>query len=237
VILPSHGIWVTINGMIHNNQAGAVNGVVVSLVLAVLLLIGALSFGGWAFNSRQDFKNHTDTKVNAAVAVAKDQQSKADAIKYAEAAKLPLRPYNGPEAYGSLVVNYPKTWSAYVDDSGRGQALVDGYFNPATVPSISDPNSHFALRVQVINQPYAQVLQNFTNLQQGSQHPVSFSAYALPLQPKVVGIKAVGQINQQTNGTMVVLPLRSNTLEISTEGNQFLSDFNNYILPQFNFSP
>jgi len=218
------------------DQAG-VSGVAVSLVMAILLLIGALAFGGWAFSSRQDYKNNTDAKVNAAVLVAKQQQATADTAKFAEEAKQPLRAYIGPEAYGSLVVNYPKTWSAYVDDSGTGQALIDGYFDPGTVPSITNQSSSFALRVQVLSQPYAQVLQSFTSQQSSTQHPVSFSAYALPKLPKVVGIKAVGQINQQTNGTMIILPLRSNTLEISTQGNTYLSDFNNYIVPNFSFSP
>lgn len=238
--MPSHPIWVTINGMTKVNQAGAVSGVAVSLVLAVLLLCGALAFGGWAFNSRQDYKNNVDTKVAAAVGTAKQQQLTADNTRYAEEAKQPLKTYDGPEAFGSLVVNFPKTWSGYVDDSGNGQALVDGYFNPGVVPAISNQKSTFALRVQVLSQPYAQVLQSFTGAQQSSQHPVSFSAYALPKQPKTVGIKAVGQISQQSNGvngTMIVLPLRSNTLEISTQGNQYLNDFNTYIVPYFDFSP
>lgn len=219
------------------NQAGAVNGLVVSLVLAVLLLFGALGFGGWAFNSRQDYKNHTDAKVATAVAQARQEQTTADAARFAEEAKQPLRTYAGPEAYGSMSVSYPKTWSAYVDDSGTGQALVDGYFNPDTVPSISNQHSSFALRVQVLSQPYSQVLQTFTGLQKNAQQPLSISAYALPKLPKVVGIKAVGQISQQSTGTMIVLPLRSNTLEIWTQGNKFLGDFNNYIVPNFDFSP
>jgi hypothetical protein len=36
---------------------------------------------------------------------------------------------------------------------------------------------------------------------------------------------------------MVVLPLRSQTLQIETAGSQFLGDFNNNILPNFSFSP
>ncbi len=221
-------------------QAGAVNGVVVSLVLAVLLLCGALAFGGWAFNSRQDYMNNVDTKIAAAVGNAKQQQITTDNTKFAEEAKQPLRTYNGPEAYGSLIVNFPKTWSAYVNDTGSSGSLVDGYFNPGVVPSVSDQHSTFALRVQVLSQPYDQSLLPLKSAQQSAKHSVSFSAYALPMQPKIVGIKAVGQIGQQQNGingTMVVLPLRSNTLEISTQGDKFLNDFNTYILPKFNFSP
>lgn len=214
------------------DQAGSA--VVISLVFAVVLLVAALGFGGWAFSGRQDYKNNVDNKIAAAIAVAKQQQGQADATKYAKTAKNPLRTYQGPEAYGSLQVSYPKTWSAYVDDSGKGQSLVDGYFDPNTVPSIADQGSVFALRIQVVAQPYAQVLKTFQG--QGKQAP-TVSVYALPKQPKVVGVKVVGQLTSQINGTMVVLPLRSNTLEISTQGNQYIGDFNNNILPNFNFSP
>lgn len=212
----------------------------VSLVVAVLLLIGAVVFGIWAFQGRQDYKNNVDAKIKTAVAAAKQQQGKVDSAHYAEAAKNPLKTYNGPETYGSMIVKFPKTWSAYVDDTGTGSTLVDGYFAPGVVPSISDQNSVFALRVQVLSQSYAQTLQTFTSQQQSNK--ITVSAYALPKLPKVVGVKVVGQINSNTlsnapNVTMIVLPLRSNTLEIWTEGNQYLNDFNNYILPNFSFSP
>jgi hypothetical protein len=222
--------------MVKHNQDGAVNGVVISLVLAVLLLIGALGFGGWAFNSRQDYKNHVDSKITAAVTVAKQQEDAAQALHFAEEAKKPLRAYNGPQAYGSLVVNYPKTWSAYVDDTDTGNnASVDGYFAPSVVPSATNLNSVFALRVQVLSQTYAQVLQTFAAQQLLGK--LTVSAYSLPLLPKTVGVKVVGQLSNQKDVTMIVLPLRSESLEIWTEGNQYLADFNNNILPNFNFSP
>jgi hypothetical protein len=222
--------------MVKHNQDGAVNGVAISLILAVLLLIGALGFGGWAFNSRQDYKNHVDTKITAAVTVAKQQEDTAKALQFAEEAKKPLRAYNGPQAYGSLVVNYPKTWSAYVDDTDTSNnASVDGYFAPSVVPSATNLNSVFALRVQILSQTYAQVLQTFAGQQLLGK--LTISAYSLPLLPKTVGVKAVGELSNQKDVTMIVLPLRSETLEIWTEGNQYLADFNNNILPNFNFSP
>jgi hypothetical protein len=36
---------------------------------------------------------------------------------------------------------------------------------------------------------------------------------------------------------MVVLPLRSQTVQIWTEGTQYVDDFNKLILPNFSFSP
>ncbi len=221
--------------MIKHNQAGAISGLLVTLILAIILLLAAIGFGGWAFNSRQDYKNHTDAKVNAAVAVTKLQEGAVKDAAFAEEAKQPLKTYDGPEAYGSLVVNYPKTWSGYVDDSGQGSSLVDGYFAPGVVPSISNQSSIFSLRVQVLNQSYSESLQSFSSQQQAGK--LTVSAYSLPKLPQVVGVEVNGQISSQATVTMVVLPLRSETLEIWTEGTQYLNDFNNNILKNFSFSP
>ena len=221
--------------MNKHNQDGAVNGVVVSLILTVLLLFGAIGFGAWAYTSQQDYKNNSDEKA----AVAADEARKAESIKkdklFAEEIKNPLKTYRGPEAYGSLSVSFPKTWSGYVDDTGRNSGLVDGYFAPGTVPSKEDANSVFALRFRVNNQAYPAFIKTFGGLQK--QGKVTVSAYALPKLPKTVGIKVTGTLNNKTTVTMIVLPLRSETLQIWTEGNQYLNDFNNNILPNFTFSP
>lgn len=221
----------------HNQDGGAA---VALLVVTILLLIGAVAFGVWAFGGRQDYKNNVDAKIATAVTAAKSVQQTDDNKQFAEVSKSPLKTYTGPEAYGSMVLNFPKSWSGYVADTGNGNgnAVVDGYFYPNVVPSVTDQASVFALRVQVINQPYSQVIQNFSSLQQNKQ--ATFSAYALPKLPKVVGVRLVGSLNSGTNGKhvdMVVLPLRSETLELWTEGSQFGNDFNTYILPNFSFSP
>jgi len=220
--------------MAKHNQDGSI-AVYLGLFVLVVLLCGALGFGAWAFSGRQDYKNNVDAKVAAAVTVAKQQQTVVDNALFAQAEKQPLRTYNGPEAYGSLVVNFPKTWSGYVDDTGQGNALVDGYFSPGVVPSIASQSSVFALRVQVINQAYSSTLQNVTQQQQSGG--VTVQTYALPKVPKVIGVEVTGTLPDNSTGTMVILPLRSETLEIWTDGTQYLSDFNSFILPNFSFSP
>jgi hypothetical protein len=220
--------------MIKHNQNGSTSSVLIFSLLVVLLL-GALGFGSWAFMGKQDYKNNTDAKIAAAVVVANKVEDAKQAALYAEAAKNPLRTYNGPEAYGSIVVNYPKTWSGYVDATGNGSAALDGYFAPSVVPSISDQASVFALRVQVINQSYAQSVQAQTATQQNATSVVT--AYSLPKVPSAVGVKVTGALSDNKSGVMVILPLRDKTLEISTYGSAYVNDFNTYILPNFSFSP
>lgn len=221
--------------MIKHNQDGAVNGVVISLILTVLLLIGAIAFGGWAYTERQDYKDNVDQKIAIAELAAIKQEGFAKDKIFAEKYKYPYDTYNGPEATGSLVIVYPKTWSGYVDDSGKGSAPLDGYFKTGTVPSINDQNSVFALRTQVAGMEYSEFMKYISSQQRAGK--VKVSAYALPKVPKTVGVLVVGEIESDKVKTMVVLPLRNQTLKIWTEGTTYLNDFNKIILPNFSFSP
>jgi hypothetical protein len=222
--------------MTKHNQDGAVSGVGIALVLCIIFLVAAISFGGWAFSSRQNFKNNTDQIVAGKVAVAKQEEASAKEKEFTERDKNPLRTYNGPEAFGSVSVAYPKSWSGYVDESG-GSAPLDGYFYPGVVPSTTAEGSTFALRVSVLNQSYAEVLKSLQSLQQRPENPTTITAYALPKLPKVVGVQVNGGLPNNKSGIMVVLPLRAQTLEIWTEGDKYISDFNTYILPNFTFAP
>ena len=221
--------------MIKHNQDGAASGLVIPFILCVMLLIGAIGFGSWAYTQMIDYRDNVDQKVSVAEQAAKAEQSAVKDKQFAELSKNPLKLYKGPEPYGSLEVNYPRTWSGYVDDSGNTSQPIDAYFNPGVVPSVGNQKSVFALRVQVTSQSYAQTLQSFSGQQQSGKLKVS--AYALPKMPKQVGVKAVGELSDAKNVTMVVLPLRSQTLKIWTEGSQYTGDFEKFILKEFSFSP
>lgn len=224
------------NHKLKPNQTGAVSGLLVLCILTVLLLLGAIGFGVWAYGQSQHYKTDVDAIVAKAEEAAKTKTAADKDKQFAEEAKNPLKIYNGPEAFGSMQLHFPKTWSGYVDTgNGASNGGLAGYFAPGTVPSIGDQNNAFALRLEVVKQPYAQVLQSFNSQQQGGK--ISVNVYALPKLPKVVGVKVTGEITQGKTATMVVLPLRSDTLKIWTEGTQFVSDFNNNILPNFSFSP
>jgi hypothetical protein len=224
--------------MIKHNQDGSVNSLGVSLGLAITLLIATVLFAGWAFSSRQDYKNNVDAKIQVAVAAAKAQAAVAEKAQLAQDEKQPYYSYQGPPQYGSISFQYPRTWSAYVNDSGNSTALIDGYFMPPILSSVNDQTANFALRVQVLSQPYAQSLQSATAAS-SDRNPITSTAYSLKLVPSVVGVEVSGnlQVSGGSAGTMVILPDRTNTIEIWTDGTTYLSDFNNVILPTFSFSP
>jgi hypothetical protein len=232
--------------MLQQNERGAVNGMAFSLVIAILLLVCAVAFGGWAFSSRQDYKNHTDAKIVTAVTVAKQQESTLKDAQFAQAEKNPLTTYNGPEAYGSIVLQYPKTWSGYAASTSSGNgggSPVSDYFYPGVVPSTADPSSVYALRLQVLNQTYASTVNSLSQGGAESTNRPTISPYVLPKVPSAIGVEVTGTLpvsnggSGSKTGVMVILPLRSETIELWTEGSQFTSDFTNSVLPNFSFSP
>jgi len=217
------------------NSSGAVNILLVPLILVVILLFGAAGFGIWAFTSRADYKNNSDKKAAAAAQEARQAQEVTDAAKYAEEIKQPYDSYIGPAAFGNITVNYPKTWSAYVVENERGNTPVSAYFQPKTVPSVADPDNTFALRVELVQTTYQSVLDQFkARLDKGV---ATIQPYTLAKVPSVVGSRIEGQITERKQGTMVVLPLRNMTLKIWTESNDFKGDLDTHILPNLSFVP
>jgi hypothetical protein len=225
----------TMSIMRVTNQSGAINILLIPLILLVLFFIGAMSFAAWAYQGRQDYKNNVDQKVDAAVVVAKQQQSVVKDKEFAEKEKSPFKTYNGPSAYGSLSVQYPKTWSGYVSDDTNNDPYVDGYFYPGVVPNTTSEKAVFALRIQVVQQSYSDVLSNLQN--EVDEGKVKLAPYKLPKVPSVIGSRLDGQVDNQKVGTMILLPMRDKTLKIWTNAPQFQGDLDTYILPNLTFSP
>jgi hypothetical protein len=207
----------------------------IPFVLSIFFLIAAMVFGVWAYMQMLDYKNNSDAKVAAAVVVAKQDEDQVKDAAFAEAEKQPLATYQGPSTYGSISVSYPKTWSAYVIDTRNSSPYIDGYFHPGTVPDANGQSSVFALRVQVVQDAYSDVLNQFsTGVKNGT---VKVAPYDDPRVPSVIGVRVDGRLTTTTSGSMIILPLRNMTLKVWTEAPQFENDFNNNVLPNLTFRP
>lgn len=217
------------------HERGAINILLMPLILVAVLFVAATGFGIWAFGSRTDYKNNSDQKVAAGVDEAIKATEAADAVKYAEEAKKPYDTYIGPAAFGNITVSYPKTWSAYVVEAESGGSPVNAYFNPKFVPSAADRDSTFALRVELVSQSYDKVVQSFSS--QIKTNKVTVEPYKLAKVPSVVGSRIEGQITSTKQGSMVIVPLRNMTLKIWTESNDFKADLDTHVLPNLSFVP
>ena len=218
-------------------DSGEMNILLIPLILVALFFVGTASFAYWSYTSREDYRLNVNYKIDAAVKIAKEDEGIVKDKEHAETDKNPLRTYIGPEQFGSVHVSYPRTWSGYVSDNGSANDPLDGYFQPGVVPNITETASTFALRVQVLNQSYTSVIEQF-------DEPISTGAviatpYAFPKLPNVVGIRLDGALNPEKKiiGSMMIVPLRDKTLEIWNESPVYVGDFNKYILPNVTFVP
>lgn len=224
--------------MIKQNQNGSVVTTAVIIVLSLALVVtAALAFS--AYSTGQDYKKNSDQKAAAAVDRATREQANKLEAKFAEEAKKPSKPFRGPEAYGGVSFEYPKTWSVYMtsDDSQP----VNAYFHPDVVQGI-DGKVAMALRLEIINSSYADVVRQFeSDISSGKLRARAYVASKMENVPNAQpGLRLEGDLGDgQTvkNGAMVILPLRDKALKIYSESSNYLSDFNNTILPVLSYSP
>lgn len=224
----------------NDSQAGF-SSTAAAVILAVLFVV-SLVFGFWAFSGRQDYKKNVDQKVAVAVSAAKKQQADADKVSYDALAKQPYKTFAGSATYGTITFSYPKTWSVY-DDQTSSDEPINAYFFPGIVPGVQS-GAAYPLRVELVSTDYSQVVGQYSN--QVSQGTVKSAAYIPPAMASVKnvqpGLRFDGQIWQNNDGTMlsgslVVLKVRDKTLEIYTQTNDSMSDFNNIVLSSLTFVP
>ncbi|HEX2615501.1 MAG TPA: hypothetical protein VHL10_08395, partial [Nitrososphaera sp.] len=194
------------------------------------------------FSSRQDYKNNSDKKSAEAVAKAKDSLAAQLQSQFDEKAKSPYKAYKGNSTFGTISFNYPKTWSAYVDETNPSEPI-NAYFYPDIVPGVQSPAA-FALRLELVSTTYSQLTQQFSSrLTTGNLRAIAF------VPPKMTKVSNVqpgtrfdGVVNQDSQGgpqtgAMLVITVRDKTMQLSTQSTKFLSDFNNIILPSLTFIP
>ena len=219
---------------LKGNQSGTINVLLVPLILVTVLLLAISVFALITFNSRQQYKNETDKIVATQVDIAVKETSTKKDNEFAEKEKQPLKNYQGPDAYGALIIRYPKTWSGYVDDSSNGSVPVNGYFYPTTVPGFQSGTA-YALRVQVVGRSFSEETRSYDNqVKSGKAKATSYSNKNIP---GVVGMRVEGESEPKKQGIVVMLPLRDKTVKLYTESDQFYKDFNDNILPNFSFTP
>lgn len=222
--------------MKYARQAGAVNLLVIPLVLVTVLLLGVATVAFSFYNEAQDYKNNVAQKVAVEVDKAREEVSIQKDKDFAEKEKFPYNRYDGPSSFGALRILYPKTWSAYVSEPrNNANRPVEGYFAPGHVPTINDSLNTFALRVIVEQKRYDAVLKGYED--EVKQGKISARPYQSPNVPNIVGTRLDGEVISKKQGAMIVMPMRDKTLRMWTESRDYVADFDNIVLPNFSFTP
>lgn len=173
----------------------------------------------WSYVSYLDQKNNVDSKVATAVAEAKKTQSDEDEAKFAEREKNPMRQFVGPEDYGRLSFDYPKTWSLYVDRDATSGNSYEAYLNPITVPPVSNTQP-YALRVLIESKDYDAVLRTYDSLvKKGDLGSSTFSVEGIS------GTRLDGAFTKDIRGAAVILKIRDKTVTLRTDADIFKADF------------
>ena len=203
----------------HEKEAGIVN---VWLTVGIIFIVTTIALGGafgWALMNYFDQKNNVDTKVSSAVASAIKKQADADATNFEAQDKKPNRQFAGPEDFGALSFNYPKTWSTYVSNDASSGGTFQAYLNPISVPSVT-ATAQYALRVTIETKDYDSALNTFTSLVKKGDLKSSTI--------KINGVDSTrldGSFSVNIRGSAVVFKIRDKTVTIRTDTDTFKADF------------
>ncbi len=202
-----------------NSEKGSTNIWMISTISLILFSFVMIGLSIWAFINYSDQKNNVDTIVSTEVSKAQKDQADADEVKFLERDKEPNRQFVGPDDFGRVTFNYPKTWSVYVDNDGSTGSTYKAYLNPVVVPSV-DTNKQFALRVVIEQRDYDKVIDGFAALvKKGDLKSSSFTA------DENIGTRLDGLFSKDVRGSAVILKIRDKTLTIQTDANTFKADF------------
>ena len=202
------------------------------IIMAVLFL-GVTGFAVWAFMERNQYKFDTDTIVEEEVTAAVQLNTEQLEAEFLEREKRPFDSYTSPSITGSVRIEYPKTWSAFIDESSSGNTLVEGYFHPSFVPNPSD--NMIALSLEIVNTDYDRALRTYES--RARRGDVSIEPIDAENVPGVVGTRVNGEIERGVQGSVAVFQIRDKTLILTTQSTEFMDDFDNIILANLNFVP
>lgn len=217
------------SGRKHTRDQGNISGSMLAIIGLVVLVLVTGGLGIWAYISYNEQKTNVDGKIDLAVAEAKKQQGDADEAKFAEREKEPNRQFVGPDDYGRLTFDYPKTWSVYVaHDVSRGGSF-EAYLNPITVPPVS-PTQQFSLRVVIEEKDYDQTVKTYEGLvKKGDLRTSAVSANGNN------GTRLDGNFTKDIRGSAVIYKIRDKTVTMRTDADTFKPDFEN-IIKTINFN-
>lgn len=197
---------------------------IIVIIIVSLVAIGALVLTAWMYVKYNDTRTDVQGQIGTAVNDAKKAQADDDAAKFSEKEKEPNRTFVGPEDYGRLTFDYPKTWSVYtatdVTSNGGNYAA---YLNPVAVPPVTN-GQLFALEVKIEQKDVDSVLQSYDS---------SVKSGKLKTKPVTVGTsqgtRLSGDLSTGIRGAAVIFKIRDKTVTIQTDANTFLPDFDKII--------
>lgn len=202
-------------------QRGAISGSTIAIVALTILVVVFAGFGLWQYTQYAKVSDDVEGQVSDAVAKAVKDQAAIDEKKFGEREKQPLRQFPGPDDYGHLTFDYPKTWSAYQasDISKGGGITYEAYLHPLLVPPVTDTQK-IALRISIEQKLYESVLASYDKLiKKGDLQSQAWSNGTYN------GTLLTGNFSKDIKGRAIILRMRDRTLTMRSDADTFKDDF------------
>ncbi len=196
------------------------------VIMTFVFIFTTLAIGGfavWSFMQYLDHKDNVDSKVTVARAEERKIVEDKAAADFLEKEKMPNRQFVGPDDYGRLSFDYPKTWSVYEAKSATTGGTYEAYFNPVIVPTVSE-KQQFALHVTIEDKDYDKVVDTYK--QQVSKGELTSSAIKFGEQN---GTRLDGSFTKDIRGFAVIFKIRDKTVTVRSDAETFKDDFNKLI--------
>lgn len=207
----------------RTSERGAVSGALLAIVLLSVAVAGLGALSVWAYVNYDEQKTNVDGKIALATETAKKEQADQDEAKFLEREKEPNRQFAGPDDYGRLTFDYPKTWSVYVARDVSQGGSYQAFLNPITVPTVSE-RQQFALRVTIEEKEYDEVIKSYQpRVKLGKLKTSAVSANSHD------GTRIEGEFTTDIRGAAVIYKIRDKTVTIRTDADTFKPDFEKLI--------
>lgn len=213
-----------------NDQRGSTDPLIIPLAISIVILVMVSGFGIWTYTKYLDASKVEQAEIDQAVQEANAKLTEDLEVAFAEREKSPTKVYKSPQYTGSVEITYPKTWSVYTEEDERGGA-VNAYLNPKEVRNIGS-DAPVALRLTVKKEKYSAVAEDYAKQADAGVAKITAIEVA-----GTTGIRVDGQITDDFQGAVVMLPLREKTLKIWTENTSYLNDFNDIVIKNLTFVP
>lgn len=205
-------------------QRGSKGTLVETIILVIVCLIaaGAIIVAVVFFMKYQEADTDQQSKIDSAVAEAVAKEQALAAKNLDEKLKEPNLEFRGPDDYGSISFQYPKTWSVYVEKDASDNSDYVAYFQPKAVPPINGKNSRYALRFAIYNRQYDDVAKPFiAKVKNGKMKSTNFTADS----GNITGMRYEGEISSKINGTFVIFKVNDKTAVLQTDSDVLLDDY------------
>ena len=202
------------------SERGSVNGWMVGTIGCLILFLIAGSLAIWAYMQYSREKSRVESKVAFEVAKGRKEQAESDWRQCSEQTNSQRIEFVGPAEYGRVSFMYPKTWSVYVANDGSDRGDYKAYLHPVSVPSTTNKNSRFALRLEIINKNMDTVLNDYQSRLKKGELTSSSTEFN--------GISATridGTFEKELRGSVVLMKVRDKTIRFSTDADTFKPDF------------